>query len=60
MMKPVFRTSFCAITVGTAVPSGRGFKAPTILDRSKTEVVGSNPARGMNTCPIFAALCWRV
>jgi hypothetical protein len=36
-------------------PSGRA-----VLDRSNSGIVGSNPALGMDVCPLFSVLCRRV
>jgi hypothetical protein len=33
-------------------------KALRVLDRSNTEIVGSNPAWGRYVCPYFAIVCY--
>jgi hypothetical protein len=32
-------------------------KSPTVFDRSKTGIMGSNSTRGMDVCPCFSVLC---
>jgi hypothetical protein len=39
--------------VPVAVPS----KEHMILDHLNTRIVGSNPARGVNVCPVFFCVC---
>jgi hypothetical protein len=35
------------------VPVAAQFKACAVFDRSNTRIVGSNPVRGMDVCPLF-------
>jgi len=32
-------------------------KVRTVFDRSNAEIVGLNPARGLDVCPRFSVLC---
>jgi hypothetical protein len=38
-------------------PMAAQSEARTVFDRSNTEIVGSNPAQGMDVCPRFSVLC---
>jgi hypothetical protein len=39
------------------VPMAVRSEASTVFERSKTGIVGSNPARGMDVSPRFSVLC---
>jgi hypothetical protein len=38
-------------------PMAAPSKARTVFGRSNTEIMGSNPTRGMDVCPHFSVLC---
>jgi len=40
-----------------AVPMAAQSKAREVFNHSKTVIVVSNPARGMDVCPRFSVLC---
>jgi hypothetical protein len=39
------------------IPMAGQSKARTVLNRSNTGILVSNPARGMDVCPHFSVLC---
>jgi hypothetical protein len=47
----------CFNIVPGPVPMAARSKVRTIFDRSKTGIVGSNPAQGMDVCLRFSVLC---
>jgi hypothetical protein len=38
-------------------PMAARSEAHTVFDRSNTWIMGSNPARGMDKCPLLSVLC---
>jgi hypothetical protein len=42
---------------GEVLGTGTRGRARTVLDRSNTEILGSNPVRGMDLCPRITLLC---
>jgi hypothetical protein len=42
------------------VPVAAQSEARTVFNRSKTAIVGSDPARGIDVYPRFFVLCYRV
>jgi len=52
--------SFVSYVPGSPVPMVVQSKACTVFDHPNTGITGLNPAKGMDVCPRFSALCYPV